>query len=56
MIAMLDLAAKQGIKSWIQEVPISEEGCAKVVQGVADNQVKYRYVLTDYDKVFGDRS
>lgn len=52
---MLDLAAKQGIKSWIEKVPISKEGCAKVVNGVADNKVRYRYVLTDYDKEFGKR-
>lgn len=56
MIAMLDLAAKQNIKSWIEKVPISEEGCAKVVQGVKDNKVRYRYVLTDFDKAFGKRS
>lgn len=52
---MLDLAAKQNIKSWIEKVPISKEGCAKVVSGVSDNKVRYRYVLTDYDKEFGKR-
>lgn len=56
MISMLDLAAKQGIKSWIEKVPISKEGCAKVVSGVADNKVRYRYVLTNYDEEFGKRT
>ena len=56
MLAMLELASKQNIKSWIEEVPISAEGCAKVVQGVKDNKVRYRYVLTDFDKAFGKRT
>ncbi|KAK3056590.1 hypothetical protein LTR09_002383 [Extremus antarcticus] len=55
MISMLDLAAKQNIKSWIEKVPISKEGCAKVVDGVANNKVRYRYVLTEYDAAFGKR-
>ena len=55
MIAMLDLASKQNIKSWIQTVPISAKGCAEAVKAVSDNTVRYRYVLTDYDKEFGKR-
>jgi alcohol dehydrogenase (NADP+) len=56
MLSMLDLAAKQGIKSWIQTVPISKDGCAEAVRNVNDNKVRYRYVLTDYDKEFGNRT
>lgn len=56
MLAMLDLAAKQKIKSWIHTVPISEQGCAEAVKNVNDNKVRYRYVLTDYDKQFGKRT
>lgn len=55
MLAMLDLASKQDIKSWIQTVDISEEGCKEGVTAVSENKVKYRYVLTGYDKVFGKR-
>ena len=55
MISMLDLAAKQGLKSWIQKVPISEKGCAEAVKGVYDNEVRYRFVLTEFDKQFGER-
>lgn len=55
MLAMLDLASKQNIKSWIEEVPISEEGCKKAVTGVSDNSVRYRYVLTNFDAAFGKR-
>ena len=56
MLAMLDLAATQNIKSWIQTIPLSEEGCAKAVKSLNDNKVRYRYVLTDYDKAFGKRT
>ena len=56
MLAMLDLASKQNIKSWLNTVPISEAGCAQAVKSVNDNTVRYRYVLTDYDKVFGKRT
>ncbi|KAM3418438.1 hypothetical protein BST61_g4425 [Cercospora zeina] len=55
MLAMFDLASKQNIKSWIQTVDVSESGCAEAVKAVADNTVRYRYVLTGYDKVFGKR-
>ena len=56
MIAMLELAAKQNIKSWIQKIDISEEGCAEAVKGVNDNKVRYRYVLTNFDEQFGNRT
>lgn len=53
---MLDLAAKQNIKSWIQTTPISAKGCAEAVGSVDSNKVRYRYVLTDYDQEFGKRT
>jgi len=53
---MFDLASKQNIKSWIEEIPISAEGCAKAVTKVSENNVRYRCVLTDFDKEFGSRS
>lgn len=56
MLAMFELASKKNIKSWVQTQSISKEGCAEVVQKVADNKVRYRFVLTDYDKAFGERS
>ena len=56
MLAMLDLASKQDIKSWIEKVPISEEGCKEVVTKVNDGKPRYRMVLTDFDKVFGKRT
>ncbi|KAI7083006.1 NADPH-dependent medium chain alcohol dehydrogenase [Hortaea werneckii] len=56
MLAMFDLASKQNIKSWIETKPISEESCAEAVQRVHDNKVRYRFVLTDFDKAFGKRT
>ncbi|KAK6543052.1 hypothetical protein TWF694_006979 [Orbilia ellipsospora] len=54
MLQMLDLAAEKGVKCWSELIPISVEG---VKQGHArlfdKNGVRYRFVLTDYDKEFG---
>lgn len=54
---MLELASKQNIKSWIQEIPISKEGCKEAVERVYNNKdVRYRLVLNNYDAEFGKRS
>ena len=52
----MDLASKKDLKSWIEKIPISAEGCAKAVKGLDENKVRYRYVLTDFDKEFGQRT
>ena len=58
MIAMLDLAAMHypKIKSWIHTVPIGPKGCAEAVHNLYKDDVRYRYVLTDYDEAFGKRT
>ncbi|KAK3673003.1 hypothetical protein LTR78_007114 [Recurvomyces mirabilis] len=56
MEAMLELAAKQDISSWIEKIPISEEGCSNAAKKVKENDVRYRVVLTDFDKQFGKRA
>jgi alcohol dehydrogenase (NADP+) len=57
MLAMLDLASRQSLKSWIQTIPISEDGCKEAVTRMYNNKdVRYRIVLTDYDKQFGRRA
>ncbi|KAF3179899.1 hypothetical protein TWF106_004690 [Orbilia oligospora] len=53
MLAMLDLAAEKGLKSWSETIPISEEGCKTGVTRLLKNDVRYRFVLTDYEKAFG---
>ncbi|KAF1991415.1 NADPH-dependent medium chain alcohol dehydrogenase [Aulographum hederae CBS 113979] len=56
MEAMLELAAKQNIRSWVEEVQISEVGCKEVVERVYKNdRVRYRFTLVGYDEAFGKR-
>ena len=41
---MLALAAEKGIKPWIEELPMKD--AKKALEGLGDNKVKYRYVLS----------
>ena len=41
---MLELARSKGIKPWIEEMPMKD--VSKALQGVRENRVRYRYVLT----------
>ncbi|KAE8343329.1 hypothetical protein BDV24DRAFT_149926 [Aspergillus arachidicola] len=52
---MLQLAAKLDIKSWVETIDISEEGCKTAVEKVYNGDVRYRVTLVGYDKVFGTR-
>jgi len=57
MEEMLQLASKQNIKSWIETIDLSEEGCKQAVERVYKNDnVRYRFTLTNFDKVFGQRA
>ncbi|KAF2762303.1 NADP-dependent alcohol dehydrogenase C [Pseudovirgaria hyperparasitica] len=58
MVEMLQLAADQKIKSWVQEIKISEAGCKEAVEKVyngGENGPRYRYTLTGFDEAFGKR-
>jgi alcohol dehydrogenase (NADP+) len=55
MLAMLKLVEEKKLKPMVETVEISAEGCAKVVQGVHDNTVRYRYSLNGFEKAFGKR-
>ncbi|KAI1302868.1 alcohol dehydrogenase [Xylaria venustula] len=52
-LAMLKFAAEKKLHPWVETVPISEKGCAEVVERVNKNKVHYRFTLVDYDKAFG---
>jgi alcohol dehydrogenase (NADP+) len=52
-LEMLQLAADKGIKTWVQEIPISPEGLKSAMQGLDSHKVRYRYCMTDYEDVFG---
>ncbi|KAK7524718.1 chaperonin 10-like protein [Phyllosticta citriasiana] len=57
MIDMFELASKQNIKSWVETIDISEEGCKEAVERVYNNdRVRYRFTLVGYDKMFGKRA
>ncbi|CAK7221624.1 hypothetical protein SBRCBS47491_004592 [Sporothrix bragantina] len=51
-LAMLQLAADKEIKSWVETIPVGEEGVGKALTRVHNNDVRYRFTLVDYDKQF----
>lgn len=53
MLEMLELAASQGVKSWVQEIPISKEGLQKAMNNLKTSSVRYRSVMTNYEEAFG---
>jgi alcohol dehydrogenase (NADP+) len=56
MEEMLELASSKKINGWIETIPISEEGCKKAVERVANNDnVRYRLTLNNFDAIFGKR-
>jgi len=56
MLAMFELASKQQIKTWVQTIDISAEGCKEAVTKVKENKVRYRFTLTNFDAAFGKRA
>ena len=52
---MFELASKQNIKSWVEEIKISETGLKEALERLSKNDVRYRFVLTSFDEVFGKR-
>ncbi|KAF4627589.1 hypothetical protein G7Y89_g10566 [Cudoniella acicularis] len=52
MLRMLQLAADKGIKPWVETIPISEKGIAEAVTRLKKNDVRYRFSLTEFNKVF----
>jgi alcohol dehydrogenase (NADP+) len=55
MEAMLKLASEKGIKSWVETIKISANGCTEAVERVKNGDVRYRFTLVGYDEVFGKR-
>ena len=53
MLDMLQLAADKGLKGWVEEIPISEEGLKEAMLRMKKGDVHYRFTLTGYEKVFG---
>ncbi|UZP43729.1 hypothetical protein NXS19_011541 [Fusarium pseudograminearum] len=53
MLEMLQLAADKGLKSWIEEIPISTKGLQQAMQALEKSSVRYRSCMTNYDEAFG---
>lgn len=56
MLAMLKLASDKKIKSWVETIDVSEEGCKEAVERVSKGDVRYRFTLINFDKAFGKRA
>lgn len=51
-LEMLNLAAEKGVKTWVEEIPIGEEGCKQALERLQKSDVRYRFTLTGFDKAF----
>ncbi|VEU19935.1 DEKNAAC100073 [Brettanomyces naardenensis] len=49
---MLNLAAEKGIKPWIETIDINEKNVSTAWKRMEDGDVRFRFVLTGYDKCF----
>lgn len=52
MLEILQLVAEKGLKSWVEEIQIHEEGLEEAVNRMRNSDVHYQFTLTGYDKVF----
>jgi alcohol dehydrogenase (NADP+) len=52
-LAMLQLAADKGIRTWVEEIPISDKALADAMTRLHANDVRYRFCMTNYDDQFG---
>jgi alcohol dehydrogenase (NADP+) len=52
-LEMLQLAADKGIKTWVEEKPISEAGLKEIMQRMKKSDVRYRFCMTNYEEAFG---
>ena len=51
---MLQLAADREIKSWVEKIEFGEKGLTEAVTSLKKNDVRYRFTLTGYDRLFKD--
>lgn len=51
-LEMLQLAADKGIKTWVEEYPISDKNLAEVMTKLKKNDVRYRFCMTNYADQF----
>ncbi|CEJ82026.1 Putative NADP-dependent alcohol dehydrogenase 6 [[Torrubiella] hemipterigena] len=54
MLEMLQLAADKGIKSWVEQIPLSKEGLQQAMKNIETSTVRYRTCMVNYDDAFGN--
>ena len=52
-IDMLELAAERGVKTWVEEMPLTEKNLAEAMVNLRRNNVRYRSCMMNYDHQFG---
>lgn len=52
MIEMFDLVVEKDINSWVEEIPISEEGLREAMKKIEQSSARYRSCMVAYDKAF----
>ncbi|PNY26498.1 NADP-dependent alcohol dehydrogenase 6 [Tolypocladium capitatum] len=53
MLEMLELVAARGIKSWVEEIPISRAGLQTAMDKMHNSTVRYRSCMVAYEEAFG---
>jgi alcohol dehydrogenase (NADP+) len=53
MLEMFDMVSEKGIKSWVEEIPISKEGLQQAMDKLAKSNVRYRSCMVGYEDAFG---
>ena len=53
MLEMLQLVGDKGIKSWVEEIPISREGLQQAMEKLQKSSVRYRSCMVGFDDAFG---
>lgn len=53
-LKMLEVAAAFDVHPWIQELPISADACGEALTKTDNGEVRYRFVLTEFDNAFAE--
>lgn len=51
-IKMFEVAATHNIKTWVEEIPLSQENLSKSLSKCESGSVRYRFVFTNYNEAF----
>ncbi|ABN66359.1 NAD/NADP dependent alcohol dehydrogenase [Scheffersomyces stipitis CBS 6054] len=51
-LQMLELATAKGVKPWVEEIQIGEDGCHEALTRCDKGDIRYRFVFTGFDKAF----